>query len=141
MRNKWLRFGLILVGSVLALGIVFGAGIFVGRASGRVEGLRPPRWFVLFINGAHGAVGRIQKIDGQTVTLDLRDGSSQMILLDQQTRIEKNRQRITIGDLHQGDAVQVIGSPDNLGRIQARWVRVMVDPGNSQPNTNQNKSN
>lgn len=141
MRNKWLRFGLILIGSVLALGIVFGAGIFVGRASGHVDGLRPARWFALFFNGAHGAVGRVEKIDGQTITLVLRDGSSQRILLDQETRIEKNRQRIMIGDLHQGDAVQVIGSPDNLGTIRARWVRVMADPGGNPPDANQNKTN
>jgi hypothetical protein len=141
MRNKWLRFSLILVGFVLALGIVFGAGIFVGRASGRVDGLRPVRWFALFFNGAHGAVGRVEKIEGQTVTLVLRDGSSQTVLVDQETRIEKSRQRITTGDLHQGDAVQVIGSPDNSGRIKARWVRVMTDPGGSPPDANQGKSN
>ena len=141
MRNKWLRFGFIVASSVLALGIVFGAGIFVGRANGRLDGPRPVRWFALFSNGAHGAIGQVEKIEGQTVTLVLRDGSFQTVLLDKETRIEKNHQRITPGDLHQGDRIQVIGSPDSQGRIQARWVRVMVNPRNNPSDTGHSNSN
>ncbi len=139
MRNKWLRFGLILVGTVLALAIVFGAGIFVGRMGGRANALHPIRWFTIFFSGAHGAVGRVEKIDGQTLTLELRDGSPQTVLLDSQTRIEKNRQRITAGDLHSDDQIQVIGSPGDQGSIRARWVRVMIQPEANQGNPTESK--
>ncbi len=139
MRNKWLRFGLILVGTVLALAIVFGAGIFVGRMGGRANVLHPIRWFTILFSGAHGAVGRVEKIDGQTLTLELRDGSPQTVLLDSQTRIEKNRQRINAGDLHTNDQVQVIGSPGDQGSIRARWVRVMIQPEANQGNPTESK--
>ncbi|OGO40607.1 MAG: hypothetical protein A2Z03_04005 [Chloroflexi bacterium RBG_16_56_8] len=124
MRIKWLRYGLVIVGAVLALCIVFGAGIFVGRVSGRLVP-RPAPWFAAFFSGAHGAVGTIRNIDGQTITLKLRDGSSQTVLFDRETRIEKNRQRLAFSDLKIGDQILVIGSPNDQGEIKARWVRVL----------------
>jgi len=125
MKSKWLRYGLIIAGSVLALVVVFGAGIFVGRATSRPGS--PPFPFVpLLLKGSHGAVGTVSQIDAQTITVELRDGLSQVILVDSQTHLEKNRQRITLTDIKIGDQLQVVGSPADQGGITAKWIRVMV---------------
>lgn len=125
MRNTWLRSSLIVVGIVLALGVVFSAGIFVGRVSARPFGDRSFRILAPFFSGAHGAVGRIDKIDGGTLALSLRDGTSQIVLVDQATGIEKEHQKVKLSELHVGDEILVIGSPDNQGRIDARWIHVL----------------
>ncbi|MBI4787973.1 MAG: hypothetical protein HY782_13125 [Chloroflexi bacterium] len=124
MQNKWLRYGLVIGGAVLALCIMFGAGIYVGRLSGRL-GPGPVPWFLPFFSGGHGAVGRIAALEAQTIRLELRDGASQVILLDRDTRIDKNHQKLTLTDLKIGDSIVVIGSPTAEGQIKARWIRVL----------------
>jgi preprotein translocase subunit YajC len=126
MQKQWLRYGLIAFGTVLALWIAFSAGIFVGRF-GRLDGRGTTQFIFRPFNGAHGAVGTIQNIEGQTITMQLRDGTTQGILVDSQTRIERNRQNSLLGNLKAGDQVLVIGSPNAQGQITARWIRV-VDP-------------
>jgi hypothetical protein len=82
------------------------------------------------LNSGHGAVGAIKNIDSQNqiVTLQLRDGTTQVVLVNKDTRIEKSGARITLSDLKVGDRITVIGSPDNQGRITARWIRVFIQP-------------
>ena len=131
MQNKWLRFALIAVGVVLALCILLGAGIFVLRwnspRAGRSVGLFR-RMFGLA--SGHGAIGAIQTVDiqNQSITLQLGDGTSQTVLVNKDTRIEKSGKRITLSDLKADDRITVIGSPGNQGQIMAKWIRVFVNP-------------
>lgn len=131
MQNKWLRIALIAVGAVLALCILLGAGIFVVRWNSPRAG-RPVGLFrrIFGLNNGHGAVGAIQTIDlqTQTITLQLGDGTSQTVLVNKDTRIEKSGKRITLSDLKMGDRITVIGSPDKQGQITARWIRVFTSP-------------
>lgn len=124
MHSTRARYGLIVLGSRLALCVVFGASVFVRRASDRSDRLIPFRWYS-FISGAHGAVGTLQSISGESLTLKLRDVSTQRVLVDSQARIEQRRQRVTFGELQVGDRVKVIGSPDNQGTINALWMRIL----------------
>ncbi len=129
MRDKWLRIVLITIGILLVLFIVLGAGIFVARLhthgdQNPVELLRR----LFYLRSGHGAIGAIQSIDQQTIVLQLRDGSSQTILLNKETRVERNRAKITAANLRVGDRVTVIGSPNNQGAIVARWIHVFNPP-------------
>jgi len=139
MQTKWPRIVLIVLGAVLALCLLLGAGIFVVRLSHRPGRPMELLWQMFGLNNGHGAVGSIQSIDSQTqaVTLHLRDGTTQLVLVNKDTRIEKGRTRITLSDLKAGDRVTVIGTPDNQGRITARWIRVLVQsplpPGQGTP--------
>ncbi|MDE3088108.1 MAG: hypothetical protein KGJ80_01825 [Chloroflexota bacterium] len=129
MQNKWLRFVLIAIGAVLALCILVGAGIFVVRWSSRASHRETGLFRRLFtLTREHGAVGAIESIGNQTLTLALRDGTTQTVLLDSTTRIEESAKRITLADLKVGDHVAVIGSPDSQGQIRARWIRVVNPP-------------
>lgn len=127
IQSKWLRTGILVVGAVLILCVVFGAGVFVGRWSVYTTDARPlirPRRG-LFFSGAHGAIGTLQNVEGQTIGVRLRDGTLQPIVVDNQTRIERNRKKIVLTDLKTGDSIQVIGTPDAQGQIHAKWIRVL----------------
>ncbi len=123
MRFKWFRYGVVVLGSMLALCLVFSAGIFVGRAGGR-QSLFPIPWLLSVLSHAHGAVGAIDDVEGSKIVLRLRDGSTTDILVDSQTRIEKDRVKLGLQDLKVGDQIQVIGSPTSDGGIDAKWLHV-----------------
>ena len=129
MQNKWLRIILIGVGALLALCVLLGAGIFVVRWNSQRIG-RPVGLFrqMFGLVSGHGAAGAIQSIDNQTITLQLRDGTTQTVLVNKDTRIEKSGKRITLQDLKAEDRITVIGSPDSQGHIAARWIRVHTLP-------------
>jgi hypothetical protein len=129
MPNKWLRVLLIAIGALLVLCICLGAGIFAVRLNNRGVG-RPVGLFrrTFSLNSRHGAIGTIQGFDNQTITLILRDGTTQTVLVNNETRIEENRKRITITDVKANDQITVIGSPDSQGQIVARWIHVVRAP-------------
>ncbi len=128
LQNKWLRRGLIATGAALAIMCVFGAGFVAGRWNASPVGgpFAPPVRGLFFLRG-HGAIGVIQEINDQTITLQTRDGKTQTILIDNNTRFDKNFRKISLGDLQVGDQILVIGSPSADGQINARLVGVM-DP-------------
>ena len=134
MQNRWLRVVLVLVGLLLVLCLCLGASVFVVRLNGRSEG-RPLGLFRRMFNlpREHGAIGRIQRIDTQTLTLELPNGTIENVLVNQDTRIERSRKRIPLPDLKVNDRVLVIGSPDRQGRIDANWIHVFGQP-NPEPN-------
>ena len=134
MQNRWLRAVLVLVGLLLVVCLCLGAGIFVVRISGRSEG-RPVGLFRRMFNltREHGAIGRIQSIDAPTITLQLPDGTTETVLVNNDTRIERSHKRIPLPDLKVNDRVSVIGSPDSQGRIDANWIHVFGPP-NPEPN-------
>ena len=126
MSNKWLRILLIGVSAVLVLCLLLGAGIFVVRwtsqSTGRPVGLIRQ---ILGDYTGHGAVGIIQGINDQTITVLQPDGTTQTVLVNPQTRIEQNRKRITLADLKTNDRIAVVGTPDSQDHIVARWIHVL----------------
>lgn len=128
MQNKWLKIGLLGLAGIVLVALVFGAGFYIGRLSGR--GIPPPISSLqrsLFGNGGHGATGAIEEIQDKTITLTLRDGTSQQITTDGATRIERNLKKISFADLKVGDRIIVVGAPDAQGKLKARVIR-LVDP-------------
>jgi hypothetical protein len=130
MHNKWIRILLIGIGALLALCVLLGAGVFVVRLSSRPLARSQGLFRRIFdLPHEHGAIGRIQNIRDETITLQLRDGSTQNVVVSPNTRIERSRRRITLTDLHINDRITVIGSPDNRGDIDAQWIHVFGVPG------------
>jgi hypothetical protein len=129
MQNRWLRLSLIVVGSIIALCVLLGIGLYVVRLNNpTVE--RPGGIVrrVFMLDKGHSAIGRIQSIDNLTITLQLRDETTQIVFVDNQTRIERDRKRISVSELKTGDRVAVFGSPTGEGQIAAKWVHVIVSP-------------
>lgn len=86
---------------------------------------------------AHGAIGKIIKIEFPTMIIADKDNTEKVILITDDTKIRQMRQEGTFDDLKIGTYVVVIGSPNNQGQIEARLLRIIPNSIDSiVPNTN-----
>lgn len=135
------------IGIVIVALLIFSAGVTVGfhKASfGQAWGENYERNFGLgpvppvlgrdnFPN-ANGAIGKIIKIELPTLIVQDKDNTEKVILIKDNTQIEKMRQPEKTTDLKVDDFVVVIGVPNEQGQIEAKFIRVMplgmpVPPG------------
>ena len=129
------------VGIVVAVLLIFSAGVSVGfrKASfGRAWGdnyeqnfgMRPMPPFGGENNfpNAHGAAGKIIKIELPTVIVQDQDKTEKVVLIKDDTKIQKMRDNIVSTDLKLDDFIVVIGSPNNQGQIEAKFIRIMPSP-------------
>jgi hypothetical protein len=129
------------VGSVLVLILVFSAGVSVGfrkasfgRAWGdnyeRNFGMKPDRFMFGKDNfpNAHGAIGKIIKIQLPTIIVEDKDNAEKVVLINENTKIQKMMENIKPADLSIDDFVVIIGSPNEQGQIMAKFIRLMPSP-------------
>ncbi len=83
---------------------------------------------------AHGAVGKIIKIELPTLIVQDKDNTEKVVLLKSDTKIEKMRTEIKTSDLLVDDFIVVIGSPNDKGQIEAKFIRAMPSPGSLNTN-------
>ncbi len=132
---------LVLGCGVIALAI-FQAGILVGTHEAKFgkdwnnnyydnfgprhdDGMpRPNREFP----NAHGAAGKILKINLPTITVEDRDMTEKVVLLNNSTKVVRQRQPIQAKDLAIDDFIVVIGNPNDQGQIEAKFIRTMPVP-------------
>ena len=127
--GQWRRHAFFAFVGMLVLGTAFGAGFFTGHWSARNQ-LAPLVQRFVFPTG-HGAVGKITQIEGTTITLQTRDGATQTILTDSQTRVERGgpkTAKLNLRDLKVGDQIIVTGAPNAQGQIKAKLIRVLNPP-------------
>ena len=127
--GQWRRYAFFAFVGMLVLGTIFGAGFFSGRWSARNR-LAPLVQRFVFPSG-HGAVGKITQIEAAAITLQTRDGATQTILTDSQTRVERGDPKTTklnLRDLKVGDQIIVTGAPNAQGQIKAKLIRVLNPP-------------
>lgn len=126
--QKWIKIGLIGLGIVVSVALVFGAGFFIGRFTSRNAPPIVPLLERGFLGtGSHGATGAIEVIQDKTIILKVRDGTSRQIVTDSATRFERNLRKINLSDLKTGDRIIVVGTPDAQGILKARVIRI-IDP-------------
>jgi hypothetical protein len=126
------------IGIVLILVLVFSAGVSVGfrkasfgRAWGdnyeRNFGMMPPRFGLGQNNfpNANGAIGKIINITLPTIIVADKDNTEKVILIKDDSKIQKMRAEIKASDLVINDFVTIIGSPNDSGQIEAKFIRVM----------------
>jgi hypothetical protein len=77
---------------------------------------------------AHGATGKIIKIENQSLILQDKENIEKAISIDDGTIIQKGRANIGAGDLRVDDFGIVIGSPDANGVIEAKFIRILPRP-------------
>lgn len=124
--RHWLRTSFIALGAVLAFAIIFATGFWLGRRS--VMPFEPLRQFARAApRHGHGATGMIQEIAEQKIFIKTRDGKLQTIVVNAETRFDKNFQKISKSDLKVDDQVIVLGFPDSENQIVARLVG-LIDP-------------
>jgi hypothetical protein len=126
------------LGIILVALVIFYAGVNVGfhKASfGRAWGDNYERNFGFgpdhpmfgpdnFPN-ANGAIGKIIKIELPTIIVQDKDNTEKVVLITNDTRIEKAMTGIDSIELSINDFVVVIGSPNNQGQVEAKFIRVM----------------
>ncbi|HPS21233.1 MAG TPA: hypothetical protein PLO44_00255 [Candidatus Paceibacterota bacterium] len=148
----------ILIGMIYAFGIliiaglIFSAGVSVGfrkaqfnRAWGEHYknnfGMTPPPIFgENAMPNAHGAVGKIIKITDANIIVQDRENIEKVVLIKENTQIQKGREQIKIADLKIDDFVVVIGSPNDQGQIEAKFVRLMPNQEFMMNNSNNNSA-
>jgi len=137
------------VGFVVVLGLVFCGGVSVGfrKASfGRNWGDNYYKNFGIggrdngpmgeigkngpmnFFPNAHGVNGKIIKIELPTIIVADKDNIEKIVLIKEDTKIQIMRDLIKNTDLKIDDIVVIVGSPNNLGQIEAKFIRIMPDP-------------
>jgi len=141
--RKW-GFGL---GAALILVLTFACGVFVGLEKAEFSYQWGENYYRNFVGGmppavpgvpltirlpsdrdymnAHGITGELIKIDGNTLIIKDDDGTEKNIIVNDQTLYAKNRQTIKLSDLKINDSLVVIGSPDNQGQMQAKFIRAI----------------
>jgi len=132
---------LIGIGIVIVAMLIFSAGVSVGfhkasfgRAWGenyeRNFGMRPERPIFGRDNfpNAHGAIGKIIKIELPTIIVQDKGNIEKVVLIKDDTKIQKMMTSITASDLAVNDYTVVIGSPNEQGQIEAKLIRIMPSP-------------
>ncbi|MCX6713900.1 MAG: hypothetical protein NTV48_02240 [Candidatus Vogelbacteria bacterium] len=77
------------------------------------------------LQGGHGVVGKIIKVDLPTVVVLGSDNLEKIVLVDDDTAIKQFRNQASSTDLKIGDMVVVIGTPNNQGQVEAKLIRLM----------------
>ncbi len=142
-RSKKLKIALLALGIFIVLLLVFQAGMAVGFrkanfsfrwAENYHQNFAGPRggFFGDFRRdfegkdfiGSHGVFGSIIKIDNSTLVVKGTDNTEKIILLKDDTTINRLQEKIKAGDLKVDDNIVVIGSPNDSGQIEAKLIRV-----------------
>lgn len=126
------------MGIVIILLLVLSAGISIGfhKANfGHAWGENYERNFGMMPNrpmfggdnfpNAHGAIGKIIKIELPTMIVQDRDNTEKVILIKSDTQIQKLKENIQTTDLKIDDFIVVIGTPNQQGQIEAKLIRIM----------------
>lgn len=126
------------IGVVLVALLIFYVGVNVGfhkasfgRAWGdnyeRNFGFGPDRPLLGNDNfpNANGAIGKIIKIELPTIIVQDKDNTEKVVLIENDTKIEKAMTSITSSDLSINDFVVAIGSPNDQGQVEAKFIRIM----------------
>ena len=74
--------------------------------------------------GGHGTFGPILKIDGGLLVIKGRDNIEKTVVVLAATTIRRSGQIIAPADLKVDDRIVVIGSPNERGQIEAKFIRV-----------------
>jgi len=83
---------------------------------------------------AHGTSGRVIKTDGNFIIINGRDNVEKIIKLNADTIIQLFKNPMPINQLMPGMEIVVIGEPNDLGQIEAKFVRVLPPPPAPAPN-------
>jgi hypothetical protein len=138
---KWVIIG---IAGFVIVALIFGVGMFVGGMKAKFsyrwaesyhKNFAGPRggflgdWWQLplfpgdFIE-SHGAFGEIIQINDSDFVIKGQSDLEKIIILKENTILEKGRMAIKKDDLKVSDQVVIIGSPNEQGQIEARLIRV-----------------
>lgn len=134
-----------ILGCVVAVLVVFQAGMFVGfkkagfsfqtgeRYFRQMNG-RPDDQFMGMNRGdfgnSHGATGKIIIIKLPSIIVSDKDGIEKTIIISTSTDIKKFKDSVGVEDIMLNDLITVIGNPNDKAEVEAKLIRIMPDPAN-----------
>lgn len=141
---KWIIIGIV---GFVVLALVFGVGMFVGGMKARFsyrwaenyhKNFAGPRGGFLenwqmppapddFIE-SYGTFGQIIKIDGTTLVIRGRDNVEKIVLINNETVIQRFKETLKPSDLKVNDPIVVIGESNDAGQIVAKLIRLFPIP-------------
>lgn len=129
------------IGAIIIIILIFSAGMSVGfrKASfGKAWGENYERNFGMMQDSpmfgrnnfpnAHGAIGKIIKIELPTIIVQDKDDTEKVILIKEDTKVQEMRKNLSINDLKIDNFIVVIGTPNEQGQIEAKLIRIMPSP-------------
>jgi hypothetical protein len=149
LESKTIRTVLWALGGLIILFVVFGLGIAVGYQRARFADGFDNNYFRIFYGappggpmgfatppmpvGIHGVVGTV--IDLGTSTISVRDqqNNEQSIAVSSGMVIRDADNDVTIASVAIGDQIAVIGEPNAVGQVNARFIRIL-STSSSTPN-------
>ncbi len=81
-----------------------------------------------YFPNAHGATGKILKLEAPNIIVEGRDNIEKVILINDKTKIQEGKMTVGSDDLRADDFVVVIGNPNNQGVIEAKLIRIVPSP-------------
>jgi hypothetical protein len=84
---------------------------------------------------SHGVFGQVIGTATDTLIIKQNDGVETSVAVTDDTIIELLHQRVPLHEVHLYETVVVIGQPDENGRIEATFVRILPPPPNGAPTT------
>ncbi|TSA44908.1 hypothetical protein D4R51_02855 [bacterium] len=143
LKSKWLRITLVILGALVVLLIIFRLGMFVGekRADfrnhwgenyGKFFG-EPRRGFFGELPGGgprnpFGNAGTVLSVENNIIVTKGSDNSEKIIVVASSTVIMEREQAISVSDVRPGELIVAIGSPNEDGQIEAKFIRVFPEP-------------
>lgn len=143
----------VLIASIV-LALTFEAGVFVGFHKASFAYRFGDNYRTLFDGGmhsgrfpnkndftrsstmnAHGAIGKIVKVDLPTFVLEGKDSVEKVITINNKTLIKQFRDTATTTNLSVGSEVMVLGTPTTNGTIEATLIRILPDLATSTKRT------
>ncbi len=131
------------IGGLIVAMLIFHAGMFAGyhkatfsyrlgdnyyRAFGEPR-MHMPRGFGHDgFSDAHGATGKIIRLDLPTIIIESKDSLEKIILTTDTTSIKRFRETLKATDLKVDDMITVIGKPNDAAQIEAKLIRLMPSP-------------
>jgi uncharacterized membrane protein len=149
LESKVVRTILWILGGLIVLVVVFGLGIAVGydRAGfaagfdqnyyqnfygaspgGSIGSIAPPMPAPAAI---HGVVGMVIDLGTSTISVKDQQNNEQSVAISSGTDIRSGDSNITIGNVAIGDQIAVIGEPNSVGQIDARFIRILRTPSST----------
>jgi hypothetical protein len=136
---KWVIIGLLIV---VAIVLVLGLGILIGEKKAKFSYRWAEQYHEMFAGPragffgdwrnfpsgefieAHGVFGEIIEMKENELVIKGREDVEKVILITDETIIQKGREKMKKEDLKVGNFVVVIGSPDEEGKIEAKMIRL-----------------
>jgi hypothetical protein len=147
--SKMVRWVLVGIGALIILLVVFKMGEFVGsrkadfsrRWSDNYERnfMGPRSGFPMGMGApgdsmmGHGIAGSVVSVASSTFAVRGTDTVERVVSFTAATQFQRFRDTIAPADLAVGDNIIVLGSPDDTGRVVAKFVRIVPELPTSDP--------